>query len=218
MKKIIAACCLLGVFLCGCTEQYEEAEPQTTTSSTTSDYFDQIALDAAEARAEYYQGLVAELQKEIVSMKNAHASAKVEYESRIDELEAALGMPHAAPASDFQYTTKDGKITITSYIGTSKTVSIPDKIGDCAVTQIADAAFENHTKLEKIILPSGLEKIGWFAFRGCIALREVEIPNSVSKIEYGAFENCNSALMILCGAGSYAEQYAQSYGYTTQKQ
>lgn len=219
MKKIIAVCCLFCLLLCGCTNQPQTQEPQITTPAVdTSDRFDQIALDAAEARAEYYQGLVAELQKEIISMRNSYASAKVEYESRIDELEAALGVPDAAPPSDFQYTTKDGKITITSYVGKEKTVSVPAKIGDCPVTHIADTAFENNIHLEKVILPSGLQSIGWFVFRGCIALCEVEIPNSVSKIEYGAFENCNSALTFLCGNGSYAEQYAQSYGYATKQQ
>ena len=217
MKKILITCLLFSLLLCGCANQNQGEDPQTTTPSDTSDVFDQIALDAAEARAEYYQNLVVELQKEIVSIKNAHASAKLEYESRIEELEAALGVPEAAPPSDFQYTTKNGEITITSYIGREKVVSVPDTIGDCPVTHIADTAFENNLSVEKVILPQTLESIGWFAFRGCIALCEVQIPTNVSKIEYGAFENCNAKLTFVCSAGSYAEEYAQSYGYATKK-
>jgi len=218
MKKVLTICLLLSVLLCGCTNQNQGEDPQTTTPSDTSDVFDQIALDAAEARAEYYQNLVAELQKEIVSIKNTHASQRVEYESRIDELEAALGLPEAALPSDFAYTTKDGTITITAYLGKQKAVIIPDEISGCPVTHIADAAFENNHTLEKVILPSSLQTIGWFAFRGCIALCEVEIPANVSKIEYGAFDNCNAKLTFLCPAGSYAEEYAQSYGIATKKQ
>lgn len=218
MKKIVIACLLITLLLGGCANASTGQEPQTSTPPDTSDTFDKIALDAAEARAEYYQNLVVELQKEIHSLKDAHASARVEYESRIEELEIALGIPEAAPSSDFQYTTKDGKITITAYVGSEKIVSVPDEIGGCPVTYIADAAFENNLTLEKVILPKTLEGIGWFAFRGCIALREVQAMSNVSKIEYGAFENCNAKLTFVCPAGSYVEEYAQSYGYVTKKQ
>ena len=158
-----------------------------------------------------------ELQKEIVSIKNNHASERVEYESRIEELEIALGIPEAAPSTDFQYTTKDGKITITAYVGNEKVVSIPDEIGGCPVAYIADAAFENHRAIEKVIIPKTVTGIGWFAFRGCISLCAIELPSSVTKIEYGAFDNCNAKLTFLTPEGSYAEEYAQSYGYSTQK-
>ena len=217
MKKIVIACLMLTLLLCGCANKPTGQEPQETTPSDTFDALDQIALDAAEARARYYQNLVVELQKEILSIKDAHASARVEYESRIEELEIALGLPEAAPPSDFQYTTKDGKITITAYVGKEKVVSVPDEIGGCPVTHIADTAFEGNLTIEKVILPKYLESIGWFAFRGCIALNEVEASSSISKIEYGALENCNTKLTFVCSAGSYAEEYAQSYGYATKK-
>ena len=214
MKKLIIIGLILCLFLGGCENPNSVEELQTTTSSDTSDVFDRIALDAAEARADYYQNLVVELQKEIVSIKNNYASERVEYESRIEELEIALGIPEAAPSTDFQYTTKDGKITITAYVGNEKIVSIPDEISGCPVTYIADAAFENHRTIEKVIIPKTVHGIGWFAFRGCIALSQIEIPSSVAKIEYGAFDNCNAKLTFLCSAGSYAEEYAQSYGYS----
>ena len=217
MKKVVTLCLLLSLLLCGCINKNQAQEPAATTPPDSSAVFDQIALDAAEARADYYQNLVVELQKEIVSIKNAHASQRVEYESRIEELEAALGVPEAAPPSDFQYTTKEGKITITAYVGKEKVVSIPDEIGGCPVTYIADAAFENNHTVEKVIFPKTVAGIGWFAFRGCIALCEIEIPSSVSKIEYGAFDNCNAKLTFVCPVGSYAEEYAQSYGFSTKK-
>ena len=64
MKKILITCLLFSLLLCGCANQNQGEDPQTTTPSDTSDVFDQIALDAAEARAEYYQNLVVELQKD----------------------------------------------------------------------------------------------------------------------------------------------------------
>ena len=215
MKKLLVICLSLCLLLCGCADEIPREDLQTTSPSDTSNVFDQIALDAAEARADYYQKLVVELQKEIVSMKNAHASERVEYELRIEELETALGIPGAAPSTDFQYTTKDGEITIVAYIGNERVISIPDEISGCPVTYIADAAFENQQAIEKVLLPQTLKGIGWFAFRGCIALCEIEMPAGVEKIEYGAFDNCNAKLTFHCPTGSYAEEYAQSYGYTT---
>ena len=218
MKKTITACLILCLLFCGCNNETPEEETQVpNTSIDTSDPLDRIAIDAAEARAEYYQTLVVELQKEIISLKNKHASACVEYESRIEELEVALGVPEAAPSSDFEYSTKDGEITISAYVGSEKVVSVPDEIGGCPVTHIADAAFENNLTLERVIFPQSLRSVGWFTFRGCIALCEVEIPESVSKIEYGAFDNCNAKLTFVCQQGSYAEEYAQSYGYGTKQ-
>ena len=215
MKKLLITSLFLCLCLGGCANETTGEELQTVPPSNTSDMFDQIALDAAEARANYYQNLVVELQKEIVSIKNNHASERVEYESRIEELEIALGIPEAASSTDFQYTTNDGEITITAYVGNEKVVSIPDEIGGCPVTYIADTAFENHRTLEKVIIPKTVDGIGWFAFRGCIALSQIEISSSVSQIEYGAFDNCNAKLTFFCPTGSYAEEYAQSYGYST---
>ena len=80
------------------------------------------------------------------------------------------------------------------------------------VVAIADRAFENRTKLTSVVLPSGVETVGWFAFSGCVALSEVTIPDSVRSISYGAFLNCNASMTICCSANSYAERYAQSYG------
>ena len=218
MKKLITVCLILCLLFCGCAKGEGGEAPQVSTPSIdTSNPLDQIALDAAEARAEYYQMLVVELQKEILSLKDAHATARVEYESRIEELEIALGVPEAAPPSDFQYTAKDGKIIIVAYVGSEKVVSVPSEIGGCPVAHIADTAFENNLTVEKVIFPKNLESVGWFAFRGCVALSEVAIPESVTKIEYGAFENCNAKLTLICQADSYAEEYAQSYGYATKQ-
>ena len=77
MKKVVTLCLLLSLLLCGCINKNQTQEPAATTPPDSSAVFDQIALDAAEARADYYQNLVVELQKEIVSIKNAHASQRV---------------------------------------------------------------------------------------------------------------------------------------------
>ena len=42
----------------------------------------------------------------------------------------------------------------------------------------------------KLVLPSTLKKIGWFAFAGCGLKENLTIPNGVTEIGVGAFEEC----------------------------
>lgn len=48
------------------------------------------------------------------------------------------------------------------------------------------------SNLEKILIPDGIEKIGYSTFSGCRNLKEVYIPVSVKEIEDYAFNNCES--------------------------
>ena len=104
-----------------------------------------------------------------------------------------------------------------AYVGKKKQVEIPATLGNRPLTQIADRAFENNLNVESIVIPEGVEYVGWFAFSGCISLKSITVPKSVNKIEYGCFENCPSTLGFYCAPDSYAAQYAQSYGYTVVK-
>ena len=178
MKKIIGTCLAISLLLCGCAGKAGEGG---TTDSDTIDREipspEQIALDAAEARAEYYQKLVSELQKEILNLKSEQDDARVEYESRIEELEAELGKPSTSEATDFRYIVSGGKVTVTAYLGSQKRVEIPTTIASCPVVAIADRAFENNLTVEEVALPDGIASIGWFAFAGCISLKKGTVPN-----------------------------------------
>ncbi|MBQ7336426.1 MAG: leucine-rich repeat protein [Clostridia bacterium] len=214
MKKTLTLSLALCLLLTGCSNTPSESGGTETESTTSTDAVSpsaQIAIDAAELRAAYYQQLVSNLQQEILTLKSEFERDRNEYESRIDELEASMN-PATEEESSFQFTTADGKATITAYIGSNKEVQIPETLGGCPVTVIADRAFENHADLTSVTLPEGVTDIGWFAFSGCVSLTRVQMPKSVATISYGAFENCNSALTFLCVSDSYAEQYARSYG------
>jgi hypothetical protein len=50
-------------------------------------------------------------------------------------------------------------------------------------------------------IPSGVTKIGGWAFEGCKALASVVIPESVTEIDVGAFSDCESLASIKIGAG-----------------
>lgn len=89
-------------------------------------------------------------------------------------------------------TLKDGTLSLTSYKGNEKVVSVPSKIGKNSVTELEDTFFVRHWKeptaienarqqITKIILPEGVKKISQ-AFCGCKSLEEVLLPNSLVEI------------------------------------
>ena len=62
--------------------------------------------------------------------------------------------------------------------------------------QIANCAFINQEKMQKLVLPDGLLKIGSQAFAKCINLNTVTMPDSVTTIEASAFNNCSTLKAI----------------------
>ena len=61
-------------------------------------------------------------------------------------------------------------------------------------------------------LPDGLQTIGGMAFANCPNLTLIYIPASCTSIAYNAFSNV-SGLTIRGEAGSYAEDFADMYGF-----
>ena len=70
-------------------------------------------------------------------------------------------------------------------------VEIPTKIKNIAVTSIGNGAFNEHTKLTSIEIPSSVTSIGERAFMGCSGLTIIEIPSSVTSIGEKAFMGCS---------------------------
>lgn len=60
------------------------------------------------------------------------------------------------------------------------------------IKTIGSSAFENCTKLKKVIIPETVTTIDHSAFSGCTSLKEINIPNSVSRVGDAAFANCTS--------------------------
>ena len=208
MKKRMLAGLVLCALLCSCG---------TPTNDTPTD-----ADTDADARIEYYEQLVNELQKEILSLRTEIYVGRVQYEALMEDLLATL--PPDSPtdgelndengASDAQffYTVEDGKATLTAYVGKETHVTVPSEIDGYAVAAVGDRAFMNRTDLISVVLPTGVRTLGWFAFSGCIALTSVELPDTVESIAYGAFDNCPTSLTLCCTPTSYAAAYAKSYG------
>ena len=117
-------------------------------------------------------------------------------------LAAALLCVCAGAESSGNYTYKiyDGKSSITGCdTSVSGVITIPDMIGACWVTAIADGAFEGCRSLTGVTIPDGVISIGEQAFYGCTALTEVAMGNEVESIGDYAFADCISLACVTIG-------------------
>ena len=196
---------LLSALLTGCAKE-----------ALTNDEAPPIANES-----EAYQARIEELETELQRQKEERYISDAAYTATIRELQNKLDA--LAPDSEtsstqtetgdelvFTYRPENGKAIVTGYKGTSTLVTIPATLDGYPVVAIGERAFEGQ-KIAAVMLPDGLEAIGWFAFYGCEQLIDVSIPTSVTSIGYAVFDGCES-VSIVCASGSYAEQYAISYG------
>lgn len=73
----------------------------------------------------------------------------------------------------YKYKIEDGKAIILKYCGSSKTVTVPTKIGGKFVTEIGSKAFYKNTSVQTIKLPEYVLTLGKNVFSGCKNLKKV---------------------------------------------
>ncbi|MEE1064729.1 MAG: leucine-rich repeat domain-containing protein, partial [Acutalibacteraceae bacterium] len=90
-------------------------------------------------------------------------------------------------SGDFEYTISDGSVTINKCVKSGYVaIVIPDEIDGYPVTEIAANAFRDSTVAE-VKLPSGLKKIGMYAFFNCTLLTKIHLPDTLEVLEPYAF-------------------------------
>lgn len=77
-------------------------------------------------------------------------------------------------AQDYTWTTDNGAITITGYIGSSADVTIPSTIAGLPVTAIGDLAFSGD-KVTSVTIPSSVITVGEAAFGYCPSLTSITV-------------------------------------------
>ncbi len=230
LLKIASLIVCLATLLCSCANKSVGDEVQST----------KLIIDSYKVQLDYYAELLETLRDELTHEKEENFILKCNYETEIETLKkeiSGLKQQSGNTANDesnsssrndrhdvypeqieetsastlYKYEVIDQKLTLGQYVGDKISVKIPQTVNEVKLIRIGDEAFKN-SSVREVIIPDGIEEIGWFAFSGCRALQRIEIPASVISVEYGAFEYCSPALVIVCEQGSYIDTYAQSWG------
>lgn len=100
----------------------------------------------------------------------------------------------------FSYTITDGAATVTAYHYAGEeddiTVIVPDILGGCPVTTLADGAFRGSCVAEEIIFPDTLAVIGESCFAECSYLKRADLPDGLQTIGYEAFAGCHALASV----------------------
>ena len=161
---------------------------------------------------------VAELEATLQAEREENYITKAALEEKIKSLEDKLALltngPEIANGGHtmvFHYKVENGFATITKYEGDATLVEIPSTLDGYTVTRIGERAFEGNTHVAAVIVPPTVVTVDWFAFYGCASLFDITLPASVTTIGHAVFDGCAKPT-ITCPKGSYAAEYAKSYG------
>lgn len=82
---------------------------------------------------------------------------------------------------------------------TSGIVTIPTSVEGFRVTHIANYAFSECANIEKVVIPEGIETMGYSVFDGCINLQSANFPNSLIEIDGDLpFDGCQNLKNSYC--------------------
>ena len=234
MKRYKAALILSATLLAmtACTP------PTAGHTSTPSD--SSAPADSSDSLRTYYEALISDLKQEILHLKQNDYVARLEYESRIQELESRLNAAvEPPPSSDVPVsgdpdlnspadtatteTSASGRPATTSfhYVIENESAVIRAYLGTARAVTVPDTIVGypvtriaddafKGTAVTSVIIPDTVGEIGWFAFADCPSLTSVTLPASVTSIGYGAFDGCSN-LTVYCPRDSYAAAYAISF-------
>lgn len=116
-----------------------------------------------------------------------------------DSFSEPLDDPDATSADSFQYTEKNGEITIQKYIGSDKDVVIPSKIKGKPVTSIHMNNAFSLSGIESVVIPGSITRAGGFI--NCATLKSVTISDGTAEIGAYAFEGCTSLTSVTLPEG-----------------
>ena len=81
---------------------------------------------------------------------------------------------------------------IIKYTGNAVNLTIPHTIEGYEINAIDSQAFSGNDTLNSVVIPSGIEEIGYRAFSQCSALKSVVIESRVNTLDEGIFYGCEN--------------------------
>ena len=105
----------------------------------------------------------------------------------------------------FDYKIENDKVCITACYVSGTSVEIPEELDGYPVTKIAPYTFSasqtgdgriGGDRLEEVVLPKTVTKVGRYAFYNCKKLRRIEFWNGLTDLGAGAFTGCHSVREI----------------------
>jgi len=198
-------------------------------------------MDAYDAKIVYYEAQLQSLSAQLGSMEQQFFMMKEEYLNQLQALEQKLSEsqkpepdPEDSPTQkedeggkepsqdtdssgedvilcDYTYRLESGYAILTSYRGSEKDVVIPAAVDGYLVIGLGDRMFAD-CDVRSVTLPQTVERLGWFTFYGCKNLEKVVLPSGIKNIGYASFDGCAANLCLHVVSGSFAEQFAVSFG------
>lgn len=97
---------------------------------------------------------------------------------------------------DFRFAVMSGeKVAVAKYLGSEKTVTLPETVNGRAVMSVYKNCFES-SDIKSVVLPDSYTAIGAFAFNGCESLENVRLSANLETIGIMAFYGCSSLQTI----------------------
>lgn len=113
------------------------------------------------------------------------------------------------PGGVIKYEIKNDAAVITGYSGRIWEASVPDTLSGVPVKEVAKKAFLGAKALGSLTLPSGIEKVGDWAFSACSALVHFSMPGADAVFGQGCFSRDDSLERLnLTGDESSTHMYA----------
>ncbi len=85
----------------------------------------------------------------------------------------------------------DDEAILYRYTYDNTNITIPERIYDRKIIEIADGTFKDNKTVERITIPNTVKRIGTEAFRGCESLKKVDMPSTLSELGDYAFYGCS---------------------------
>ena len=202
-----------------------------------------LPLDELEAYLSFAEeSPSAELRAILLEYQNSRYTAAEKAKKAQDDEDRALGLKEPSLADwrkVFRVGVKDGKATISAYVGKAPEATIPGTVGKYAVTEIKEKAFCGNdtlthldiraqiqtipprsferSRLVSLKMPDSVRTIGADAFSCCADLETVRFSEKLRTIGACAFQSCGRLTSLSLPKGMKTIQFKAFYNCCTLK-